>query len=224
MDSTEVYYLEPNENKEGAKIRLNGNWIYEGNVGNDFYSQEKYFLINNPNVYILYGSFSLGDDSANSEDNVLKGIEEYGISQIISGLTNSPCEEKTYGARKVFEYKVIQEGKEGQQINSVLDFFIENNTLYSFSYNYIGMMEDYIDYQNALLNFDSNKNLMVNSGDFLGGRNGRPAIVYDKKEYEEFVESPKKAYNGVTMGFVFLIALIIAILSLIVVGYKHFNK
>ena len=224
MEEQEVYFTGTQQNENGAKIRLNGNWIYEGNVGNDFYSQEKYFLMNNPNVYILYGSYALGDENSNDEESVLKGIEEFGISKIIEGITNSPCEERIFGERKVFEFKITQDGKDGQIINSVLDFFIENNTLYSFSYNYIGIMEDYIDYENALLNFDTSTNLLINSGDFLGGRNGRPAIIYDKKKYEEFVEAPKKAYNGLTMGIVFLIALSIAILSLILLGYKHFNK
>ena len=45
------------EKKDGFK--LNGNWIFEGNVGNEIYSQKKYFLMSNPKVYILSGSTNL---------------------------------------------------------------------------------------------------------------------------------------------------------------------
>ncbi len=148
-------------------VALNGNWILEGNLGKTFFVLKKYFLISNPNVYILYGDANLSEIIKDNmpiinESLINKMINEENYSSLLNIAIGTKGKEKYYGSKKFIEYfktqSIIDEYGNQELVNSYIDFHIKDGIIYVFSYNYIGDMEDFEDYVNALETFKTLSN------------------------------------------------------------------
>lgn len=155
-----------------AKFDIPDNWIYEGVLFDENYSQKKYTFIKNLDVSMLYGMRNLKEEINKkmpfvSADNLLGNLSEENIVSILGSASQSTIEEKLYGKNKFYEFtktQKVQDGNKTIDVNCIVDMMIEGDNIYSFSYIYKNQKDGIMDYGKALTSFTiKNANNEINN-------------------------------------------------------------
>ncbi len=168
-----------------AKFEIPDEWIYEGVLFDENYSQKKYTFIKNLDVSILYGMRNLKEEIHKkmpfiSADSILDGLSEENIVSILGSASNSTIEEKLYGSNKFYEFTKTQKvdtGKGTVDVNCIVDMMIEGDNIYSFSYIYKKEKDGLVDYGKTLTSFTTKS------------KKTEPVVEVQSKE--EIKEEPK---------------------------------
>ena len=150
-----------------AKFDISDDWIYEGVLFDENYSQKKYTLMKNLDVSILYGMRNLKEEIQKkmpfvSAESMLNGLTEESLVSILGSASQSTIEEKLYGNNKFYEFSKTQKVTEGLttiDVNCIVDMMVEGDNIYSFSYIYKNEKDGLVDYGKVLTSFSIKNNL-----------------------------------------------------------------
>ena len=144
-----------------ATFDIPDNWVYEGTIFDENYSQKKYTYIKNLDVSVLYGLRDLNEEVKKklpflSADMLLSTMTEQNFVDILAGASDSDVVEKMYGSNKFYEFEksqIVADRGNKVEIHSIIDMCIIDSNIFSFSYSYRDKKDAISDYEKMLVSF-----------------------------------------------------------------------